>query len=136
MCWMRSLALGRSYPRTVEGWTALIHPEDREPMSSLLRGAVHFHSELRQRISHFPSLDREQRWVHGLGRFELDERGRPAIMRGTIQDITERKRAEADLRQNEELLSSSFSMRRRPSRCSIADMRYIAASRRWLDVYG
>ncbi len=38
----------------------------------------------------------EQRWVHDVGTFEIDELGNAAFMVGTIQDITERKRAEKE----------------------------------------
>ena len=43
--------------------------------------------------------DQAVRWVHGLGRIELDADGVPARLVGTLQDITERKQAEAHLRQ-------------------------------------
>jgi signal transduction histidine kinase len=41
--------------------------------------------------------DQQVRWVHGLGRLEFDKEGKPIRMLGTIQDITERKKAEEQL---------------------------------------
>ena len=80
--------------------------------------------------------DHAGRWVHGRGRIELDNAGKAVLMRGTIQDITEKKRAEADLRQSEEL----FQLFTRHASAALAmfdrDMRYIAVSRRWCDDFG
>jgi light-regulated signal transduction histidine kinase (bacteriophytochrome) len=45
-----------------------------------------------------------ERWVSGLGELEMNDEGRPIRLIGTIQDITERKMAEAQIRRmNEEL---------------------------------
>jgi PAS domain S-box-containing protein len=44
--------------------------------------------------------DGAERWVHGLGELEFDERNQPVRMVGTIQDITERKQAETALRES------------------------------------
>ena len=86
------------YERTVTGWAALIHPADRTALVDYFTNEVvgkgqPFDREYRI-VRH---RDREVRWVHGLGRLELDPGGRPLKMRGTIQDITERKRAEEAL---------------------------------------
>ncbi|MBI5766949.1 MAG: PAS domain S-box protein [Verrucomicrobia bacterium] len=79
----------------VEDWLAIIHPADRAAMSD------YFFHEVIGRGARF---DREYRivrrqdgagrWVHGGGELEFDAEKRPVRMIGTIQDVTERRRAE------------------------------------------
>ena len=56
-------------------------------------------SELEYRIVRYG--DKQVRWVHGLGRLQFNEDGQPVSMLGTIQDITESKQAEEQLRESE-----------------------------------
>jgi diguanylate cyclase (GGDEF)-like protein/PAS domain S-box-containing protein len=94
-----------AYERTVAGWMDLVHPGDRETMIS------HFQDEV---VGERKPFDKEyrilrhsdgvERWVHGQGELTCDAQGRPLAMHGTIQDITERKHAEAALRESEESL--------------------------------
>lgn len=102
------LGIGPEFPKTIQGWLDLVHPEDREVLSYHLSDEVliegrNFDREyriVRQR-------DHAIRWVHGLGNLELDRQGRIRVMFGTIQDITERHDAEqARLRLEEKLLQS------------------------------
>jgi diguanylate cyclase (GGDEF)-like protein/PAS domain S-box-containing protein len=125
------------YERSVDGWIALIHPEDRDRM------AEHFSQDV---LCHGQIFDREYRvvrhndhvgrWVHGTGRVEHDSAGNAILMRGTIQDITERKRVETDLRQSEELFQ--LFTRHAPAALAMFDrnMNYIAVSRRWCEDFG
>ena len=126
--------IGPEYERSIDGWIALIHPDDHAMMTSyfaeevLGRGGL-FDHEYRI-IRH---NDHAGRWVHGRGRIECDPSGKPVFMRGTIQDITGRKRTEADLRESEELLQ--LFIQHAPAALAMfdRDMRYIAVSRRWCD---
>lgn len=86
--------IDESYFRSLEGWSNLIHPEDREMMTNYFANEV---------VGQKKEFDKEYRiispqnnfvrWVHGLGILEFDEKGDPVGMHGTIQDITERKLA-------------------------------------------
>jgi PAS domain S-box-containing protein len=94
----RVLGLDPAYDRSVAGWVALVHSEDRAMMLD------YFNNEVLARGQSFDKeyriirrSDQAVRWVHGLGRLEFDSEGRPWKMLGTIQDITERKQAEAAL---------------------------------------
>jgi len=100
------LGIDKSYPHTLAGWVALIHPDDRTPMADYFNNDVlgqgqMFNKEYRI-IRHD---DRAERWVCGVGRLECDAQGRPLKMRGTIQDITARKQTEAELLKMQKLQS-------------------------------
>ncbi|MDP6774723.1 MAG: PAS domain S-box protein, partial [Rhodospirillales bacterium] len=82
-----------------------IHPDDGE----LVRNAIH-------RTLKGKPLDIEhrivmptgiERIVNMRGEVILDEKGRATFISGTIQDITERKRAEEDLRESEASLANA-----------------------------
>lgn len=127
--------IGKEFERTVEGWAAILHPEDRAPMVTYLEGDVlgqgkPFDKEYRI-VRH---SDGVVRWVHGLGRLDFDGQGRPVKMHGTIRDITERKQAEIEVRESKELLQ--LFIEHAPAGLAMFDreMRYLAASRRWLEM--
>lgn len=100
--------IGREFPRTIQSWLELVHPDDREMMSFHLSDEVlvaghDFDREYRI----VRQNDHAVRWVHGLGNLERDPQGRVLVMFGTIQDITERHQAEqARLMLEEKLLQS------------------------------
>jgi len=80
-----------------------IHEEDRQRVEEAIRGALSkgYEYDLEFRLV-IP--DRGVRIVHGLGEVVFDDDGTPVTMRGTSQDITERKQAEQALRASEQLL--------------------------------
>jgi diguanylate cyclase (GGDEF)-like protein/PAS domain S-box-containing protein len=128
--------IDKDYVRSVEGWAALVHPDDRAEMvayfaNDVLGKGEPFDKEYRI----ICRSDRAVRWVHGQGRLEFDGQGRPVKMFGTIRDITERKQVEAELRESKELLQ--LFIEHAPAGLAMFDreMRYLAASRRWLEMH-
>ena len=98
--------IGADYPRTVEGWKALVHPEHREEMMD------HFANEVLLQRKQFDReyrivrpADGRVRWVHGRGATVCNPAGVPAVMAGTIQDVTARRAVEEELRQAQKLES-------------------------------
>jgi PAS domain S-box-containing protein len=84
------LGIDPSFERSVEGWTSLIHPDDRGAM------AAYFANDVLGRRGRFDRQYRivrpdtgEERWVHGRGVLDLDRSGRPIRMVGTIADISD-----------------------------------------------
>ena len=128
------LGIEAEYTRAYEGLWPLIHPDDRATMAERLKGYFlgersSFDSEYRI-VRH---TDGAVRWLHTRGRLEHDDQGRPLALRGTLQDITERKLADIALRENRELLR--LFVEYAPAGLAMFDreMRYVAASRRWLE---
>ena len=78
----------------------LIHPEDRQIMmratAEAERGGPRYNVEYR-----VARPNGEVRIVHSQGDVRRDESGRPQRIFGIIQDITDRKRAEAEVRESE-----------------------------------
>ena len=86
---------------TVEGWAALVHPDDVGLLYDVVKARVEGqtpHYEVEHRLLH-----REGRvcWVLARATLRNDDDGAPARMMGTMTDITARKEAEGALRESE-----------------------------------
>ncbi len=129
--------IDKQYERTVEGWAALIHPDDRSAMLTYL------HDEVLGRRQPFDReyrvirrTDGQLRWVHGAGQLQFDVQGHPVEMAGVIEDITDARQAQETLRESEHLLQ--LFIEHAPVALAMFDreMRHVAVSRRWLEIYG
>jgi diguanylate cyclase (GGDEF)-like protein/PAS domain S-box-containing protein len=101
--------IDEAFERTVAGWIALVHPDDREMMSVYLEKEVAakgipFDKEYRI----IRPANGAERWVHGMGRVEFGRDGKLLSMAGVIQDITEYKRVMESLRASELLYRTTF----------------------------
>jgi diguanylate cyclase (GGDEF)-like protein/PAS domain S-box-containing protein len=131
------LGIDGDYPHTTESWQALVHPDDLAQIASHLVNEVFGRSmEFSKEYRIVRLADGAVRWVHSLGKVEMDAQGNPIALHGTIQDITTRKHAEAALRESRELLQ--LFIEHAPAAIAMFDreMRYLAVSRRWLEMYG
>lgn len=111
------LGIDHDYERSVAGWEAIVHPDDRLRMSHYLRDEVidkgaPFSQEYRI-IRH---NDQCVRWVHGLGKLLFDDHNTPVQMIGTIQDITERRHIQ------DSLLKLSIAVEQSPNSIVITDL--------------
>ena len=87
-------------PEWHQRWLKLIHPEDRprvaEAAAAALRGGPRYDVEYR-----VVRPDGAVRVVHSRGEVTWDDAGRPLRQFGVLQDITELRRAERELRASE-----------------------------------
>lgn len=89
-----------AYERSLAGWVALIHPGDRAMMAEHLKNKILGLDPSRNKEYRIIRQDDQAlRWVHGFARLESDDQGRLQYLRGTIQDITDRKKMEEQMRQ-------------------------------------
>ena len=86
--------IDKYFERSVEGWSNLIHPEDREAMVKYLERIISQKAPFDKEYRIIRVNDREERWVYGRGELVFAENGSLLKMFGTIQDVTERKKSE------------------------------------------
>jgi two-component system sensor histidine kinase/response regulator len=117
------------------GFEELIHPEDR-PMNDraraeALRGGLRYDVECRA-----VRPGGEVRILHSQGDVMRDASGRPRRIFGTVQDITERKRAEQALRENQQLLQAIFDNSNVGIHVKDLEGRYLLVNRRFEEAVG
>ncbi len=81
---------------TTERWMSVIHPDDRERAAEHARRLLRSADE--KNIGEYRVLGANgSRWVHSCDRVERDAAGQAVRAYGAVQDVTARKRAEADV---------------------------------------
>jgi len=94
------LGIDKTYPHTARGWAALIHPEDLpvigESFQLAALGQKQTTDDVLRIIRH---SDGAERWVHGLAQVGFNSKDDVPTLHGTLQDITERKLMEDQVRQ-------------------------------------
>jgi PAS domain S-box-containing protein len=86
-----------------DSWRSILHPDDRVPAEKRIETSIENHTQLDSEYRIILSSG-EVRWIHCLGNTIYEKSGKPLRMSGICLDITERKKAEEEIRQsNEEL---------------------------------
>jgi PAS domain S-box-containing protein len=84
------------FPRTAANWIEIVHPDDRVVMEAYLADLLVRGSRFDQEYRVIDQASGEVRWVHGLGHLQRAPDGEPVQLVGTIQDVTSRRKAEAE----------------------------------------
>ena len=93
----RIFAIPNTEVITFSKFIEYVHPDDRVYINEAWEMALNKHEyEEEHRII----VNDEIKWINSKSYFECDKEGHPVKVRGTIQDITERKQIEAKARQH------------------------------------
>jgi PAS domain S-box-containing protein len=93
-------------PGTFAEVRQVVHPEDRDQFDANVQVALESEDGCYESEFRLLHPDGQVVWLHETGRVERDPRGRPAKLIGLSQDITERKREESALRQEQAKMDS------------------------------
>src|SRR5262249_37558935 len=83
-----------------ENWKR-VHPEDASALKNTIDQAIAARSEYESEFRVLPPNNAPQLWIHVRGRVETNAEGQPVRITGTLRDITERKKLEAEIHENE-----------------------------------
>jgi PAS domain S-box-containing protein len=99
--WRRLFGFADSEPVTFDRFLEVVHPGDSERVKQVVQHMMEHGGEyeIDYRITR---PDGSICWIAGHGSVELDERGKPVLVRGVSRDVTKRKIAEEELRESEE----------------------------------
>jgi PAS domain S-box-containing protein len=92
---------------TYEDWVRRVHPEDLDRVNAALELAMSAHTDY---SSEYRIIweDGSIHWLDGFGRFYYDSQGQAIRMTGLANDITDRKQAEAAMRESEDRFRATF----------------------------
>jgi PAS domain S-box-containing protein len=115
-------------------WTR-VHPDDRESLEKLMEQAV---SEKREFEQEFRLVlpDGALKYVSGIGRPVIDDAGNLVAYIGTTMDITQRKRAEEELRRQKAHFEKLFDLAPEAIVLRDIDNRVLRINREFTNLYG
>lgn len=124
------------FPGSFLSFESCLHPEDTEPVLAAL--SAHLERQVPYDVQYrLRTKAGEYRWFRARGQAVWDASGRPARMAGSITDVTERRLAEAALRESEEKFSRAF--RSSPDAITVTDFetgRHIEVNDGYQRVFG
>jgi PAS domain S-box-containing protein len=103
----RIFGIPRGAPMTYESFLSCVHPEDRQYVDQKWTAALKGESDYD--VEHRIIAGNEVRWVREMAELEFDPQGTLKGGFGTVQDITERKQIENELRVKDLAVDSAIS---------------------------
>lgn len=102
------LEIDDSYPKTIDSWIELIHPDDIKQIKENVLECIQKKQnrfELKHRLR---LLNDNVKWVSSMGEFETNEEGIIIKLTGSLQDITEKYLKDLKIKESEEQLRAIF----------------------------
>jgi hypothetical protein len=122
------------FPDVLESWTSRLHPEDAERVLAALTA----HSEQREPYDveyRLRAKSGEYRWFRARGQATRNDAGQVIRLSGSLQDVTDRKRAEEALRRHQQLLKDVVDNTTAVIYVKYADGRYLLTNRRFEQLF-
>jgi PAS domain S-box-containing protein len=111
-----------------------IHPDDLPPLREKVERAISEHGHYESTIRVIRPDDRRATWLEIRGKVNCDERGKPVSISGIALDVTERKRAEEELRAADRRKDEFLAMLAHELRNPLAPIRNAAELLNMLDM--
>ncbi|MEE8359189.1 MAG: PAS domain S-box protein, partial [Candidatus Hydrothermarchaeales archaeon] len=93
---------------TYEDFQKFLHPDDKEVVLTKVAEAIKNREDYEGEYR-IIGKDNKVRYVYSKSQMEFDKSGKPKLLRGIIQDITERKHAEEELKETKAFLDNIVS---------------------------
>jgi len=113
----------------------LIHPDDIEYLLQRIL-SHHQNHQTAEAECRVITKDGTVKWLRLSGRSSWDDEGRPLRTVGTVEDVTERKRAEEALQESEERYRTLFDQSRDGVYITTLDGKLVEANQAYLDLFG
>lgn len=108
---------------SVDSFMAAVHPGDVEPVRAAMQRAMNSRERAPYRIEHKVTTPRGEHIVEERGRVSFDSDGTAIRMFGTTMDVTERRRADEELRRLNEELEARVQERTRSLEQTLQELR-------------
>ena len=129
--------IDKDYIRDVDGWSALMHSDDRESMVNYLKNHVIIDKQPFNKEYRVVSIDKkQQKWVHGRGELRYNDKGAPVIMIGIIEDISERKKTQKLIEEKSKEIDLFFNAALDLLCVADTDGNFLRINPEWQDVLG
>ncbi|MGL5807712.1 MAG: PAS domain S-box protein, partial [Xenococcaceae cyanobacterium] len=116
-----------------QDWENRVHPEDLPKVLAAVQKALDEHQDY---VCQYRVVweDKSIHWLDALGRAYYDSAGKPVKMIGMLQDITDRKRGEAERKQAQQELKDSEERFRATFEQAAVGIAHVGIDGRWLRV--
>src|SRR6476660_1303023 len=122
------------FPDVFESWVSRLHPEDVDRVFAAL--TAHIERQEPYDVAYRPITKRgEYGWFRARGQAIWNETGQITRMAGSLQCVTDRKRAEDALRRNEQLLQDVVNNTTAVIYVKYTDGRYLLVNRRFEQIF-